>query len=170
MPTHSYDAGEHLRVIRDDKNVLRIHHGGSEIATLKSVIGGGVRLDAHGRTWRLTTDEAGWRATGDPPATLRHRALRGDRLTIGGHEYTVSSTSVKGPDGLLLRAAKTKDARRPALTIEIVTPPPQSQDPHASVALATAALVMSVDLNPTRATPNFNGDNVSAALRYAPGL
>jgi hypothetical protein len=80
----------------------------------------------------------------------------------------VTGKAVKSAAGDLLRATRTKDRRRPALDIEIVTPP--GGDAHATVALATAALTLGVDLSPTRAMPNFNGDNVGAALRYGPGV
>ena len=42
-----------LRVTRDDGGTLRVRHGATEIATIKDVLGGAVRIEADGRRWRL---------------------------------------------------------------------------------------------------------------------
>ena len=162
MAAPSYDAGEKLRVTIDGNNTLRVHHGATEIATLKSILGGAVKLEADGRTWRLTRTDDGWTATGDPPASLAHRALRSDRLTIGAHEYGVKARSVTN----VLRLRVDKSGRRPELRGEILQPPPPGADAHATIALATAALLLGADLSVSAAHSEINGDNRSAAIHY----
>jgi hypothetical protein len=168
VAAHSFDAGEQLSVVRDAGGALLLRHGARHLATLKQTIGGGVRLEADGRSWRLSRTEDGWTAAGDPPATFaRRRLLPGDRLTIGDTRLTVRGRTVKGPHGRMLRfAAPDRSARTPAITARIGVPPPQDADATAIVALATAAVVLDADLSPAATTASLNGDNVAAAVRY----
>ena len=159
MAAPSYDPGEQLRVTRDHAT-LRIHHGAAEIATIKPMLGGGAKVTADGRTWRLIETDFGWEAEGDPPATLLRRSLRSDLLTIGTNDYAVGRRAVKG----LVRFED--DRTRPGLCGEILAAPRADADAHATIALATAAVVLGVDLTPDPAHAGINGDNVSAAIHY----
>ncbi len=142
-PTHSYDAGEEIRVTRDGSLRLHVHHGAHELATMRPVLGGEVRIDAGGRTWRLTQHDGGWTAQGDPPAALATTFLGGRRLTVGNQELAVRGKKVKG----LLRFTKDSNGAKPCLRGEIVKPPPPGTDPHALVVLATAAVCLGVNLD-----------------------
>ncbi|MDQ3739708.1 MAG: hypothetical protein M3320_02985 [Actinomycetota bacterium] len=166
MAAASYDPGEQLRISRDAHATLRVEHGAHEIATIKRALGGAVRIDADGRSWRLTTDDDGWTAAGEPHATFRRRLLRSAVLTIGDDQYEISRRTVKG----LLRFRKDTDGARPIVRGEILAPPPQHADQHAVIALATAAVVLGVDLTTTSVGSEVNGDNRSAAIRYGPGI
>ncbi len=163
-----YDPGETLRVTRDAKGTLHLHHGARAIASITRTIRGDVRIEADGRTWRLKTTDDGWIAEGEPRATLRHRPLRSDVLTIGGERLTVSGGTVKTTDGRLVRYRDAEHGGRRALAAKIDAAPP-GPDPQALVVLATAAAVLGADLAENRSTANLNGDNISAALRYGPG-
>lgn len=143
----SYDAGEELRVTRDAAGTLLLHHGARQVATIKQVIGGAYRVDADGRSWRLKTDDGGWTAQGDPAAALRRAGLFGsDRLTVGTVEHKVGGLKVKG----LLRFRKDTHGTKPCLRGEILAPP-RGEDPHALIVLATAAVVLGVNLKPPEA-------------------
>ena len=166
MRPASYDRGEQLRVTRDANGALRVHHGANEVATIKPVIGGDVKVTAGDRTWRLSQTEDGWEAAGDPPAALRRRALRSDVLIVGDTELCIGRRSVKG----LLRFRSDDGGRQRCLLADILGPPPPHPDAHATVALATAAVVLGTDLRPDPAHAGINGDNISAATRYGHGL
>jgi hypothetical protein len=156
----SYDPGEQLRVSPDGNGVLRVRHGGTEVATIKRSLGGGVRVEADGRRWQLESTDDGWEAVGEPPASLRHRALRSDVLTIGATAYDVGRREVKG----LLELRVDKSGRKPVVVGRIVGE--AGADAHATIALATAAIVLDADLGISAAHAAINGDNISAALRY----
>jgi hypothetical protein len=160
----SYDAGERLRITVDANGALRVSHGAREIATIKSVIGGAIKVEADGRTWRLTETANGWFGAGDPSATMVRRSLRSDVLRIGDDEYKVSGRTVKG----LLKLTVDKSGHKPAVTGELLGSP--RTDGHATVALATAAVVLGVDLSMGAAHSTINGDNISSAVRYGVGM
>jgi hypothetical protein len=164
--THSYDPGEQLRVSRDSSGTLVVHHGANAMATIKQAIGGGVRIEADGRSWRLKTTDEGWEAEGDPPAALRHRTLRSDVLTVGRADYAVRGQRVKG---LLSFRTETAGNGRRRLVADILESPPPGTDAHALVVLATAAVVLAADLTSSSVHDGVNGDNMSAALRYGLG-
>lgn len=160
----SYDAGERIRVTRDAKGTLLVHHGAMQVATIKPVIGGGYRVDADGRSWRLRTDDRGWTAEGDPPAAFRRAGLLGsDRLTVGEAEHKVAGRKVKG----LLHFRRETQGTKPRLVGEIVVPP-RHADPHALVALATAAVTLGVDLKPPDAHIPAQ-ETPAASLYHGPG-
>jgi len=145
----SFDPGEALRVTRDATGVLHVHHGAREIATITRTLGGGVRVAAADRAWRLApAGKKGWRAEGDPPAELRRRRLRPKHLTLAGDRYAIGRRTVKDSEGNeLLRLSKDEVNGKPAIRAEIVTAPPEP-DPLAVLALTTAAAVIGVDLRP----------------------
>ena len=147
--TSSYDAGERIRVTRDSGAALRVSHGATEIATIKRALG-----------------DDGWRAAGDPPGLLRRRLFRSAILTVGDARYAVRGRKVKG----LLRFRRTTAGGRPAVEGELLATVPPDVDGHAVVALATAAVVLGVDLTTTSVGSEVNGDNIAAAARYGPGL
>ena len=161
----SYDPGERIRVTRDAKGTLHVLHGANEIATIKWVIhGGGVKVEADGREWRLRESADGWKATGPSgaiEAELSTGLLRPKRLRVGDFEAKVSKTEVKGV--LTLRLGKQQDKR--VLQGEILATP-ETSDPHALIVLAATALVLDKDLEPRQDVPSPNGDNITAALRY----
>ena len=163
MTAPSYDAGEQLRVTVDANGVLHVHHGAHEIAQIKSLLGDAIKVTADGRSWRLThTDDGGWEAEGTPAASYTRRALRKDRLAVGTRDYSVGAKKVDG----LLRLRVDKNGRKPALVGELLGPPPPEADAHATIALATASLVLGADLSMSAAHSAINGDNRSAAIHY----
>jgi hypothetical protein len=167
VTTHSYDAGEQLRVT-GGSGVLRIEHGANEIARIKTLFGGkGIRIEAGDRAWRVTQDEdGGWTAAGDPPARLQRNLFRPAVLTIGDTQWKVRRRTVQG----LLRFRSDDAPGRPALKGEILAPPPPQADAHALMVLAAAAVAIGLDLSaPLGAHSGINGDNRSAALTYGIG-
>ncbi len=143
----AFAAGERMRISRDDRGVLHVHHRGGEVATIAKVMGAHLRVQAARRKWHLKERKRGWTTTGaDPPAELRRRRLRPDRLTIAGRRYAVGRRTVRGPDRRpLLRLRKVEEHGKPAVVAEIVNAPADS-DPVAVIALATAAALIGVDL------------------------
>ncbi len=137
----SYDPGETIRVSRDSANRLRVQHGVKEIATMRKILGGGVRIEADGREWRVTQQDDGWTAAGTPSARLTSTFLGGRRLMIGDHEFAIRGKKVKG----LLRFTK-ETSPKPWLKGEILSAPP-GDDPHAIVILATAAIAFGTNLD-----------------------
>jgi hypothetical protein len=152
-------------VTKDSKGTLRVLHGANEVATIRSIIhGGGVKVAADGREWRLRETDNGWVATGPDGRTtaeLSTGPLGGRRLRVGDFEAKVSKTEVKG----LLTLKLQKEQAKRVLQGEVLATPPTS-DPHAVIALAAAALTLDKDLEPRPDVPSPNGDNISAALRY----
>ena len=165
QPGSSYDAGERLHVTRDGPGGLLVSHGARDLARIKRTIGGGVRVDADERCWRLALAEDGWRAEGEPEGSLRRRVLRSAVLTVGDAEYGVRGRTVKG----LLRFRRVTRSGRPAVEGEILSDVASGLDGHAVIALATAAVVLGVDLTTTSVGSEVNGDNISAAIRYGAG-
>jgi hypothetical protein len=121
-----------------------------------------VKIVADERAWRIEETDDGWRAAGQPEATLTRRTLRADVLTIGADAYTVKGRTVKN----LLKLELDKSGRKPVLTGEILKPPPPEADAHATIALAIAALLLGVDLSVSAAHAEINGDNIAAAVHY----
>ncbi|HEX8084355.1 MAG TPA: hypothetical protein VF529_08695 [Solirubrobacteraceae bacterium] len=145
MPSRgSYDAGERIRVTRDAHGALVVHHGATQVATIKQALGGGYRVEADQRSWRLRTNDDGWRAEGEPPAVfIKGRLLQSDRLIVDTTTYKVAPKKIKG----LLQFEKKSHGGRPHLEATLKKPP-DHDDPHALIALATAAAVLGVDLRP----------------------
>ncbi len=163
---HSLDPGEHLRVTHGANRSFVVHHGATQIATIKRALNGDVRIQAGEREWRLAATDDGWTADGDPRATLRSRWLRGPALTIGGDLLTVAKRRVHGP-AADLRFAKNAQGPKPALraTIEKLA---EDADATAIVVLAATAMALDADLS-TSSTASLNGDNMRAAATYGIG-
>lgn len=163
--TSSYDAGELIRVTRDAHGTLLVHHGAKPIATIKPALGGRYRVEADGRTWRLTTDDDGWSAEGDPPAAfIKGGLFASDRLVVGNAGYKLGRLKVKG----LLHFKKATHSGKPALAAEIEKAP-NHEDPHALVALATAAVVLGVSLRPPDAHIPAQQTPTAGAFSHGPG-
>jgi hypothetical protein len=160
----SYDPGERIRVTKDAKGTLRVLHGAAEVATIKRILTGGLKVEADGRAWRLEETPHGWIATapsGTEVAELRNGVLRAPRLRVGRFEAKVSRSEVKGVLGLKMDRSRSKPVLAGTIQRAI-----DHEDPHALIAFAAAALVLDKDLEARQDVPSPNGDNISAALRY----